>query len=95
MPQLCTSIVIVSSSTYLYNLHPPPPLAKQAAEPLARAETDKEPLSDPRVPDSAAAAAGEGGAQGGAVCELPPWAQESVIVRSNSMVSVDLRDSRE
>ena len=23
-PQLCTSIVIVSTSTYLYNLHPPP-----------------------------------------------------------------------
>jgi len=31
-PQLGTSIIIVSASTFLYNLHPPPP--KAAAEPM-------------------------------------------------------------
>ena len=39
-PQLCTSILVVSASTYLYNLHPPPrPVAAgKASEPLPTAE---------------------------------------------------------
>jgi len=58
-PQLVTSIVIVSSSTYLYNLHPPPRPAKQVAEPIATTSdtssaTDKEPLSMPNAIDSTA-----------------------------------------
>lgn len=49
-PQLCTSILIVSSSTYLYNVHPPPrPLAAGVgAEKLPTAEiaTPAEPQAD-------------------------------------------------
>ena len=52
-PQLLTSIVVVSSSTYLYNLHPPPKALAQVGEPVPRVESDiKEPIKDPHAPDS-------------------------------------------
>jgi len=53
-PQLLTSIVVVSSSTYLYNLHPPPRTASiRGAQQLPAVDNPSTPLAHAQGPEQA------------------------------------------